>query len=656
MNYLNTSEEKQESGIFSKIYPAGIMLLFFVLFCLFTSCSDEPEVQLSSEAQFESFSFSTTVNKDLEIGVPGKISGSDIIATIPYGVSPDGLIATFTYSGKSVKVGNVEQKSDETKNNFSSPVVYSVFAEDGTKKDYIVTIVIGETPDPELESFSFSSEFNEGLESIVTGEISGSDITISIPYSMSTNALVATFKYIGNSVKIGNKEQTSNVTPNDFSEPVVYSIASENGKKTDYTVTVTKNQRRIPRVYINTAGGVPILDKENYVTSTVRVEDLDSYYTDGVKFTSGAGVRGRGNSTWGMDKKPYRIKLDNKASLLGMSNDKDWALLANHTDKTLLRNITAFEISKIAGMSWTPTSYSVDFYLNDEYKGVYALTEHVKVAKERLDMELVKSADNSGEALTGGYFMELDFHFDEPYKFKTNRVYPKMNEGLPIMFKDPDEPTDPQFNYVRDYFNTAEEVLYGDNFIDPEEGYRKYIDVESFINYYIVQELAKNVDGNMRGSCYLAIRRNGKIEQPLVWDFDIAFGNADHITWEQGASSREWDGWFINSYSANDNTYTPWFDRFFEDPHFVSELKKRWNELKPQLDGIPDFIREHAAALQDSQARNFGMKANGGAGWSITKPEWNTSIVRGSYKAEVDYLVDFVEKRLQWLDTNINKL
>ena len=84
--------------------------------------------------------------------------------------------------------------------------------------------------------------------------------------------------------------------------------------------------------------------------------------------------------------------------------------------------------------------------------------------------------------------------------------------------------------------------------------------------------------------------------------------------------------------------------------------KKRWNELKPQLDGIPDFIREHAVALQDAQARNYGIKANGGAGWSITKPEWNTSIIRGSYKAEVDYLVDFVEKRLQWLDTNINGL
>ncbi|MDY9918564.1 MAG: CotH kinase family protein [Proteiniphilum sp.] len=549
MIYLH-AKEKREQIKSVKTYTAGIILLYFALFSFFISCSDNRTEELSSISQLDSFTFHPKFNEDLEETVSVMRSGTDITVSIPYSVSPDGLIATFTYSGASVKIGDVEQVSDVTKNDFSEPVVYSVIAEDGTK--------------------------------------------------------------------------------------------------TDYTVTVIKNLPRIPRVYVNTTGGAPILDKENYVNSTVRVEDIDKYYTDGDPVTSTAGIRGRGNSTWGMDKKPYRVKLDNKVSLLGMSNDKDWALLANHTDKTLLRNITAFEIAKIAEMSWTPASISVDFYLNGTYQGVYALTEHVKVSKERLDMELVGDSDNEGEALTGGYFLELDFHYDEPKKFRTNKIYPKLNDGLPIMFKDPDNPTDAQFDYVRDYFNTAERVLYSDNFRDPENGYRKYIDVESFIKYYIVQELAKNVDGNMRGSCYMAIRRNGKIEMPLVWDFDIAFGNADHITWEQGATSAGPDGWFIK-------TQSPWFDQLFKDPYFVAELKKRWNELKPGLDEIPGFIRDHALALQDAQKKNFSPKP-GGAGWSITKPEWNTKIIRGSYAAEVNFFVDFVEKRLQWLDTNINGL
>ncbi len=486
----------------------------------------------------------------------------------------------------------------------------------------------------ELESFTFHSEFNPMIEASIKGTISGTTISISIPYAIPSNGLIASFTYSGASVNIGEIKQVSDITKNDFSKPVIYSVFAEDGTKTDYTVTVTHDLPRLPQININTSG-LPILDKENYVRSTITVEDLDAYYSDQVSSTHTAGIRGRGNSTWGMDKKPYRLKLDSKASLLGMSTDRDWALLANHTDKTLLRNITAFEISRIAGMSWTPGSLSIDLYMNGEYQGVYALTEHVKVSKERFNIELVTPNDNDGEALTGGYFLELDFHFDEPpHQFRTDRGYPDV--GLPIMFKDPDEPTPTQFEYVKSYFNKAEQILYSDNFRDSVDGYRKYIDIESFINYYIVQELSKNVDGNMRGSCYLALPRNGKIEQPLVWDFDIAFGNADHITWEQGADSAGPDGWFIK-------TKSPWFDRFFEDPYFVSELKKRWNEVKPDLDKLPAFIENHAMGLQISQAKNFSPIVNGGAGWDITKPEWNSKIIRGSYQAEVDYLIYFVE-------------
>lgn len=492
-----------------------------------------------------------------------------------------------------------------------------------------------------FDTFSFYTDFNPELLETVVVKKTANEYSVALPYGAPIERLVATFTYTGASVKIGNTEQVTNVTSNDFSEPVIYSVFAEDGTKVDYTVIVTRNAPRLPRMYVDTKG-LPILSKENYVTSTVKVEDLDGYYSSNISVSSPAGIRGRGNSTWGMDKKPYRVKLDNKMSLLGMSNDKDWALLANHTDKTLLRNITAFEISKIADLSWTPSSISMDFYLNNVYQGVYALTEHVKVSKERLNIDLVSSSDNEGVALTGDYFLELDFHYDEPYKFKTDI------KALPILFKDPDEPTENQFNYVRGFFNEAEKVLYSDDFTDPDSGYRKYIDMESFINYYIVQELAKNVDGNMRGSCYMALRRSGKITMPLVWDFDIAFGNADHITWEQGASSREWDGWFIK-------TQSPWFDRLFQDPAFVSALKSRWNELKPELDELPDFIRDHAASLQEAQARNFSPKP-AGAGWSITKKEWNTSIIRGSYSAEVIYLVDFVEKRIDWLHDNINAL
>ena len=501
------------------------------------------------------------------------------------------------------------------------------------------------TQEATINSFTLQPEFNSSLDEVVVGEISDNTIKLSVPYRVSLNNLVVSFNYVGIKVEVNNIEQISDITSNDFSQKLIYKVIGSNGEITEYTVTATNKPPRLPKVYVNVEGNQEYSDdeKENYKNITLRVLDSDNYYTTNTDFIAKGEMKGRGNSTWyGVPKKPFRIKLEEKSSLLGMSNDKNWALLANYYDKTLLRNITAFEISKIAELSWTPKSLSVDYYMNGTYRGVYTLTEHVRISDERLDMDIVSPEDSSGDALTGDYFLELDFHFDEPYKFKTDR------NNLPIMFKDPEEPTTNQFDYVRDFFNTAEKVLYSENFTDPVEGYRKYIDVPSFINYYIVQELSKNVDGNLRGSCYMALRNKGKIEFPLVWDFDLAFGNADHITWEQGALSREWDGWYIK-------TQSPWFDRLFEDPQFVSELKNRWNELKPELNKIPDFIREHAKLLDESQDRNFSPKPYG-AGWSITKPEWNTSIIRGSYDKEVEYLIYFVEKRLEWLDTNIKGL
>lgn len=496
-----------------------------------------------------------------------------------------------------------------------------------------------------IKQFAFLPEYNSDLDETIIGKISDTNITLSVPYKTELSQLVATFNYAGEKIQVKSKEQVSNVTKNNFSEPVIYTVTAENGDTKEYTVTVTKNMVRIPRVHINTENNFEFRDqdKETYVNATVKVEDLDNYYTTTTELISTGEIKGRGNSTWwGVPKKPYRIKLESKKNVLEMSNDRNWALLANYYDKTLLRNQIAFEISRIAEMSWTPKSISVDYYMNGTYRGVYSLTEHVRVSDERLDMDIVSTNDNAGEALTGDYLLELDFHYDEPVKFMTSL------KSLPMMFKDPEEPTSAQFQYVENFFNSAESVLYSENFLDPQEGYRKYIDVESFINYYIVHELAKNVDGNLRASCYMALRRNGKIEIPMVWDFDLAFGNADYITWEQGATSRGWDGWYIK-------TQSPWFDRLFLDPQFVDQLQARWNELKPELDKVPDFIRAHAEELKEPQARNYSPKPSG-AGWSITKIEWNTSIIRGSYQNEVNYLIEFVEKRLQWLDTNIKKL
>lgn len=421
-------------------------------------------------------------------------------------------------------------------------------------------------------------------------------------------------------------------------EDIVY---PEQPEQPENPIPVT--EKKIPVIFIETEEHAPIKDKENYVNCSVKIIDESKLYTDGTVFNGTGGIRGRGNTTWMMPKKPYKIKLDNKAKLLGMSTDKEWALLANYSDRSLLRNTTAFEISRIIGMDWTPRSRHVELYLNDTYIGVYQLIEHVKVSKERSNLNIVDENATTAKDLKADYLIELDKLYDEAYKFYTDIAH------LPLMFKDPKDPNQEQFEYVQNCFNRAEAALYSESFLDPKVGYKQYIDIDSFVNFYIVQELSKNVDGNMRGSCYMALKSDGKIYQPFVWDFDIAFGNAKHITWEQGASSAGPDGWYIK-------TCSPWFDRFFRDPAFVSALKKKWNSLKPQLDMLPYFIQEQADLLEAAAGRNFKNVSPDGAGWSIHREIWPNFEDRGSYAAEVEFLKNFVIERLKWLDEHINAL
>lgn len=508
----------------------------------------------------------------------------------------------------------------------------TVYLNDGNRK------VISREGEDGIYSFIFEAINNQELSQDIEATINDNMIEAILPEGVSAKALVASFNYRGESVTVNNAPQQSGTTINNFEEPLTFVLKTNDGSTKEYVVNI--KFMCLPKIYIHTENNAEILDKENYVNSTVRIEDPSKIYTDGTPFESTAGIRGRGNSTWDMPKKPYKIKLDKAANLLGInSDDKDWALLANYSDKSLLRNIVAFKISEIVGMRWTPKSVSAEVYLNDKYLGVYTLTDHKEVSEKRLNLNL---AEENG-AVEGDYFMELDFHYDEGERFKTDL------KQLPIMLKDPEEVSAEQFNFVKDFFNKAEAVLYSDKFTDPEEGYHKYIDINSFVDYFIVQELSKNCDGNMRGSCYLSIIDNKIIEQSFVWDFDIAFGNAKHIVTEQGASSDGPTGWYIK-------TCSPWFDQLFKDPKFVQAVKDKWNAVKPQLNMLPFFVTQHYNQLKAAAARNFGKIEDGGAGWNVHEIMWPNYVDRGEYKNEVDFLISFIQQRMAWLDKNINNL
>lgn len=392
-----------------------------------------------------------------------------------------------------------------------------------------------------------------------------------------------------------------------------------------------ERRQNIPVIHIKTKNSAPILNKKDYVDGTITISDPEKLYSDVAEFSAEMGIRGRGNSTWSFPKKPWKVKLKEKASLLGMPADKEWALLANYADRTLVRNIVAMKLSEICAFSWTPRMHSVEVYLNGKYQGVYTLCEHKKVSSDRVDIDVVGEDVTGGDAITGGYYLEIEEQQDETTCWWTSM-------GVPMMFSDPEEPNSEQLAYIKGLFESFEQALWAKDY-SQTSGYPKYIDVDSFVDYYIVQELTKNIDGNLRKSSFITKERGKKMEMYHLWDFDLTLGNCGYF-WGNVGNGPE------NFWIKLDK----WYPHLFADPAFVDKVQKRWNELKPEFDKIPEFIDEQTFYLAKAQERNFKV-------WSIWESvDWVYFPSLGSYEKEVDYLKEFYTKRLEWLDTELNKL
>lgn len=384
-------------------------------------------------------------------------------------------------------------------------------------------------------------------------------------------------------------------------------------------------RQNIPVIEIDT-GGKGIYDKENYVKGTITIKDPEKLYSDVEEFSAPMGIRGRGNSTWSFPKKPWKVKLDSKASIFGMGADKEWCLLANYSDRTLMRNILAMKLSEICGFAWTPHMYSVHVYLNNEYQGVYTFCEHKKVSADRVDIDLD----------AGDVYLEIEQQQDETTCWWTSM-------GVPMMFSDPEEPSAELLAEIQKHFDDFEDALYSKDLADPQKGYAAYIDVDSFIDYYIVQELAKNTDGNLRKSSFITKKKGGKLVMHHLWDFDLTFGNS-------GGLLHDPEGFFIKDYTPGWYIGDNWFNRMMKDPAFVERLQARWNELYPQLVAMVDFIDEQALILDKAQQQNFKV-------WSIWESvDWVDCPSLGSYEKEVDFLKEFYSERVEWMNTAINNL
>jgi hypothetical protein len=383
---------------------------------------------------------------------------------------------------------------------------------------------------------------------------------------------------------------------------------------------------QLPVLRITTDNAAPIVSKEVYITGQMS---LVSNVAGAAAVNGGLQIRGRGNSTWDIHpKKPYRLKLTDKQPLLGMPSSKDWVLLANYSDKTLLRNAAALDLGTKMGFPWSPRSAFVEVYLNDRYDGVYQLMENIKVTKDRVNIDELAAADVGADRITGGYLLEVDFRED-------GLTMHTSIDNLPIVFQSPEAPAPAQEDYIKGYINEFETVLHSSGFADPSTGYAAYIDVDSFVRWYLVNEVFRNVDANMWSSCWMYKPRGAKLFMGPLWDFDLAAGNANY------ADAFRTEGWHIRN--------APWFSRLFQDPAFAARVKLAWNEIKAdELPAMFAGITASSASLQQPQLNNFQR-------WPILETYvWPNYTIPGNYAGEISYLNTWLTTRIAWIDRQIN--
>ncbi|MDR0866278.1 MAG: CotH kinase family protein [Candidatus Symbiothrix sp.] len=390
----------------------------------------------------------------------------------------------------------------------------------------------------------------------------------------------------------------------------------------------------LPTFHIHTAGNTSITSKTNYVQGTLTINSSNEQENvTGLPL----GIRGRGNSTWGMPKKPYRIKLDQKNNLLGLpAKEKDWVLLANYADKTLIRNALAFKIGELLTMEFSPSFRFVDVVLNGSFLGNYMLTDQIEVGKQRVPVEKQSITDTGHPEITGGYLLEIDgFASGEPLWFQT----PK---GLKITIKYPDEDeiNTQQTNYIKNYLLDFESILFSSNFDNEETGYRAWVDETSLVNWYIACELTGNSDSFW--STYLYKKRNDKhIYFGPLWDYDIAFNNDRRL----GDATQK----LMRNYAHAPRT---WIERIWQDTWFKNAVNERWKELIANglENSLLDFITQTGLSLQSSQEMNFDQ-------WKIlNKRVYNEVYLFDTYHKGTDYLKTYMQERIAFLTSSFEKV
>jgi hypothetical protein len=420
----------------------------------------------------------------------------------------------------------------------------------------------------------------------------------------------------------------------------------------------------LPLVIINAFGQQ--INKEATVPASLRVIDPGqqrSSLTATGGFTGRCEIKLRGFSSLRFPKHSYTVKTRTDTgeplhvSILGMPKESEWVLYAPYSDKTLMRDVLAYELSNKMGR-WAARTRFVEVFVNRyggklskrDYAGIYVFEEKIKRDKNRVNIQKLTPEDKTEPNLTGGYIVKRDHTMgpqDGPFGFfGGNPMSPSgergftTSRGMHLFYVEPKESeiTSAQKNYLSRYMNQLENALYSSDFTSRTEGYAKYLDIDSFIDQFWIVELSKNIDG-FRYSCFMTKDRGGKLRVEPIWDWNLSFGNANY---HQGWMPEHWYWRLLRENEVS------WYRRLSQDPEFMQRLTDRWVELRRGVfspDAILRRVDEMAAQLSEAQERNFQR-------WPImgqfVNPNW---YVGGSYEDEVNWMKNWIQERIAWIDS-----
>lgn len=400
------------------------------------------------------------------------------------------------------------------------------------------------------------------------------------------------------------------------------------------TVGVYASPDALPKLEIQAAVPFSQIGKEEYVEATFTLT-LGTKQFSGGDYSGTGSIKGRGNTSWGQPKKPYSIKLDSKASLLGIPKTKKYAIIPSYSDDSLLRNYMTYKAAlSYSGFGYVPKCEFTEVYLNGQYNGVYLLVERVSIESNKINIP-----EASAEDITGGYLIEKDIDgkidysadqwFNAPYWANQSRDYFVLKEPEP----EEEELKDQMLSYLTSYMASLHNAVTGG---DPE-AWKTYVDIPSWADFMILQEIAKNIDGNLKTSCYMVkLAQDDKLYMTAPWDFDLAYGSP-YCTWNNA------------DYTHNDyfdcpdaqspggfmviNSSCPWFDHMYDDHEDFREiLKERYAEYRrtvvPQMISLIDSGAAYIANAMPRDEQEWGVRFEGG----------------------VSYLENWLSSRIEWLD------